>query len=198
MKPLLFLSAGLALAAQPVSPEALTAHLREAAVVHLAFRQTRTLAALSRPVASSGSLVLARDLGVIWELRRPVAMTYVMGPKGLLVVSGDGRRERRSAREAPVVAQLVQVFQALVQGDLKGLGEFFTVTGAGSPAAWELTLRPRARAEAFVQRVQLAGGRGIDRIRIEEPGGDRLELKFENLRLDDPLTEAERRLLAQD
>ena len=198
MKPAFVLLAGLALSAQAPSPEALTAHLREAAVVHLAFRQTRTLAALSRPVTSTGALVLARDLGVIWELRRPVAMTYVMGPKGLLVVAGDGRRERRSAREAPVVAQLGQVFQALVQGDLKGLGEFFTVTGTGSAAAWELTLRPRPRAEAFVKRVTLAGGRGIDRIRIEEPGGDHLELSFENLRLDEPLTEAERRLLAQD
>ena len=198
MKRLLPLLTGLALAAQAPSPEALTAHLGAAAVVHLTFRQTRTLSALSRPVTSTGSLVLARDLGVIWELKKPVAMTYVMGPKGLLVVAGDGRRQRRSAREAPVVAQLGQVFQALVQGDLKGLGGFFTVTGTGSPAAWELTLRPRAQAEAFVKRAQLSGGRGIDRIRIEEPGGDRLELVFEHLRLEDPLTEAERGLLAQD
>ena len=107
MKVPLSLFAGLALSAQAPGPEALTAHLREAAVVHLAFHQTRTLAALSRPLRSSGSLVLARDLGVIWELQKPVAMTYVMGPKGLLVVAGDGRRERRTARDAPVVAQMM-------------------------------------------------------------------------------------------
>ena len=198
MKVPLSLFAGLALSAQAPGPEALTAHLREAAVVHLAFHQTRTLAALSRPLRSSGSLVLARDLGVIWELQKPVAMTYVMGPKGLLVVAGDGRRERRTARDAPVVAQLGRVFQALVQGDLKGLEAFFTVEGGGGPEAWELTLRPRPRAEAFVKRVQLWGGRGIDRIRIEEPGGDHLEIAFDQVRLADPLTGAERGLLAQD
>jgi len=182
---------------QALLPPSLTAHLKEAAVIHLDFTQTRTLAALSRPLKASGSLVLTRDKGVIWALKRPVALTYVMGPKGLMVVEGEVR-ERKSAREAPMVAQMGQIFQALAQGDWQALGSFFTVTGTGGPGHWEVNLLPRPQAAAFVKRVRLEGGRFIDRIRVEEAGGDRMELLFQHQTMDAPLTGAEAALLAQE
>ena len=199
VKPLLFfLASCLVLSAQAPLPGALTAHLKDAAVVHVAFTQVRTLAALSRPLKASGSLVLARDLGVIWSLRRPAVLTYVMGPKGLMVITADGRRERKSSREAPVVAQLGRVFQSLIQGDLKGLEEYFTVTGKGTPQRWEVTLLPKAQTAAFLRRVQLSGGQVLERIRIEEASGDHMDLAFEHADLAAALTEDEKRLLAQD
>jgi len=200
VKPLLtlLLLPALALHGQGTLPGPLTAHLREAACVHLDFTQTRTLAALSRPLKASGSMVLARDKGVIWELKRPLALTYVMGPKGLLVVDADGGRERKNAREAPMVAQLGRIFTAVAQGDFQALESFFTVTGTGRPERWEVTLVPNDQTAAFVRRIQLDGGRFIDRIRVQEAGGDRMELAFQHQRLDLPLTEGETRLLAQD
>ena len=198
MKALLVALAGLTAMAQAPLPGALTAPLKDAAVVHLDFSQTRTLAALSRPLTASGSMVLARDLGVIWALKRPTALTYVMGPKGLMVVSADGRKDHKNSREAPVVAQLGRVFSSLIQGDLTGLEEFFTVTGKGTPQKWEVLLIPKPQTAAFLKKVQLNGGRCIDRIRIDEAGGDRMELVFDHQRVDAPLTEAETRLLTQD
>lgn len=179
-------------------PETLTRHLQEAACIHLDFSQTRTLAALSRPLKASGSLVLAKDQGVIWELKRPVAITYVMGPQGLLVVNSDGTRDRKTAQDNPVVAQMGRIFTAVTQGDWKALGSFFTVTGEGRPDHWEVTLLPKAQAQTFVKAVKLDGGRFIDRIRLEEPGGDRTELVFQHQRVDAPLTGAEQKLLAQE
>jgi hypothetical protein len=181
-------------------PGNLTAHLKEAALVHLDFAQTRTLAALARPLRSSGSMVLSRDQGVIWAVRRPLAITYVMGPKGLLVVDGDGHKERRTAREAPMVAQVGKVFQALAQGDLGVLDGLFTASGSGTPERWQVELLPKAGAGAasFVKRIRLDGGRFIDRVRVEEAAGDRMELAFSNQRLDAPLAPAEAALLAQE
>ncbi len=179
-------------------PGNLTAHLKEAVCIHLDFVQTRTLAALSRPLKASGSMVLARDKGVIWALRRPVALTYVMGPKGLMVVNGDGSKERKTARDAPVVAQMGQIFQALAQGDWHVLDSFFTVTGEGDPGRWEVNLLPNGPASAFVKRIRLNGGRFIDRVRIEEPAGDRTELVFQHQTMAAPLTGAEAALLTQE
>jgi len=193
---LTLLLSAMALQAQALLPGNLAAHLREAAVIHLDFSQTRTLAALSRPLKASGSLVLVRDKGVIWALKRPVALTYVMGAQGLTVVNGDGSREHKSAREAPMAAQMGQIFRALAQGDWKVLGNFFTVTGEGGSERWEVDLLPNAQAAAFVKRVHLNGGRFIDRIRIEEATGDRTELAFQHQTADAPLTGAEAALLA--
>ena len=186
------------LAAQGPAAGALTAHLKEAALVHLDFTQTRTLAALSRPLKASGSMVLARDQGVIWALARPVAVTYVMGPKGLLVVNGDGSQERKSARETPMVAQMGRIFQAVAQGDWQQLEGLFAVSAQGRAGQWEVTLLPKPQAAPFLKRIRLDGGRVIDRIRIDEAGGDRQELVFEHQRTDLPLTPAEAALLAQD
>jgi hypothetical protein len=194
---LLFLPA-VALHAQSVLPGTLTAHLKGVACVHLDFTQTRTLAALSRPLKASGSMVLARDKGVIWALKRPVALTYVMGPKGLTVVDAAGGRERKTPKEAPMVAQMGQIFQSVAQGDFHALEAFFTVTGEGGPERWEVDLLPNAQAAAFVKRIRLNGGRFIDRIRIEEAAGDRTELVFQHQSQDAPLTGAEAALLAQE
>jgi hypothetical protein len=190
----------LAVPAAATLPASLTAHLKDAARVHLDFAQTRTLAALSRPLRSSGSMVLARDQGVIWAVRRPLSITYVIGPKGLLVVDGDGHKERRTAREAPMVAQLGKVFQALAQGDLGILDGLFTAAGTGTPERWQVELLPKAGsgAASFVQRIRLDGGRFIDRVRLEEAAGDRMELVFSNQKVDAPLTPAEAALLAQE
>ena len=199
MKPLLLMAPGLVLAlhAQSALPGALTAHLKDAACVHLDFTQTRTLAALSRPLQADGTLVLARDQGVIWTLRHPLAITYVMGPKGLMVLNG-ATREHRTAQDAPMVAQMGRVFQALAQGDWQALESYFRVSGEGRPEHWAVTLLAKPPTAAFVKRIRLDGGRCIDRIRIEEAAGDRMDLVFQHQRLDLPLTEAETRLLAQD
>ena len=77
MKPLLFLSAGLALAAQPVSPEALTAHLREVAVVHLAFRQIRTCLQFNGPNNQVRSLLVTSAMP-----GRPACGCSWMAPPG--------------------------------------------------------------------------------------------------------------------
>ena len=186
----------LVLHGQAPLPGNLTAQLKQAAIIHLDFTQTRTLAALSRPLKASGSLVLTRDKGVIWALKRPVAITYVMGPKGLMVVNG-GVRERKTAREAPMVAQMGQIFQALAQGDWQVLETYFTVTGQGGEGHWEVNLLPRPQAAAFVRRVRLDGGRFIDRIRVEEAAGDRMELLFQHQTTSAPLTGDEAELLDQ-
>jgi len=193
----LFLPA-LALPAQSVLPGSLTAHLKEAACIHVDFVQTRTLAALSRPLKASGSMVLARDKGLIWALRRPVALTYVMGPKGLTVVNPDGSRDRKTAREAPMVAQMSQVFQSVAQGDWRALEQFFTVSAEGRAERWEVSLLPKPQTAAFVKRIRLDGGRFIDRIRMEEAAGDSTELVFQHQSMTAPLTAAESALLTQD
>lgn len=179
-------------------PSGLTDHLREAAVVHADFTQVRTLAALSRPLKSGGSLVMARNRGVIWSVARPLSMTYVMGPKGLMMVDGEGRRERKSARDLPVVGQMGRIFQSMVEGDWKALESHFTVKGTGTPARWEVVLSPTSATAGFLKRIQLSGGRYVERILIDEAAGDRMEITFQRQRTDAPVTPAEDRLLAQD
>lgn len=179
-------------------PQGLADHLREAAVVHADFQQTRHVQALSRPLKASGSLVMARDRGVVWSVRRPLSLTYVIGPKGLLVVDAQGRRERRTAKDLPVLGQMGRVFQSLVQGDWKALESHFAIEGSGTAAAWEVNLAPRAGLAGYLRKVRMKGGTFVEQVVIEEPGGDRMEIQFSRQRSQDPLTPDEAALLAQE
>jgi len=186
-----------ALAAAAAPAEALTAHLREIQVLHAEFTQTRTLAALTRPLRSTGSLVLARDQGAIWQIRRPLALTYVITPLGIAEVGPDGRPERKAAGDAPVAARLGQILQSVIQGRWSALDDYFTVQAEGRSEKWKIVLAPKAQAAPFLKRIQVSGGRFIERVRLDEPGGDSMDLVFEHPRVQDPLTEAESRLLAE-
>ncbi len=176
--------------------EALAAQMKNTPLLRVDFVQTRSLAALSKPLRASGGMVLSRDSGLLWQLRKPLALTYVVGPKGVLEVGPDGKRRTRSAQEVPAVAQMAKVFQSLLQGRWNVLEEHFVITATGRPERWDIVLAPRAQAAAFLKSIRVSGGRFIDAVRLEEASGDRMDLAFENPRLGPPLTEAESRLLA--
>lgn len=196
MKRLLLVLPALTLLGQDArQAEALTAHLRQTALVHGTFTQTRHLAALSRPLTSSGTLVVDRDKGVLWQVRKPLALTFVLGPQGIFEVDASGKRKGQSSREAPMVAQMGRIVQSLLKGQWRGVEDYFTVRGQGTPQRWEITLDPKPATAAFIKQVKVSGGAFLERIRVEEPGGDRSELAFKDLRTDLPLAEAEGRLL---
>lgn len=178
------------------SAELLTAHLKDTPLLHVEFNQTRTLAALSRPLKTSGRLVLAREFGVIWQVRKPLNLTYVVGPKGMMEVGPDGKARQKNAKDVPMVAQMGRILQALLQGRWSALEDFFTLRAEGRPERWKITLTPKPQTAAFLKGVQVTGGSFIERIHVDEASGDGMDLLFERPRTDEPLSEAERRLFA--
>ncbi|MBK8793656.1 MAG: outer membrane lipoprotein carrier protein LolA [Holophaga sp.] len=197
LKPFLVLFSAVALfsqASKPSLPEVLTAHLKNTPRLHVAFTQTRTLAALSRPLKTSGRLVLAREYGVIWQVQKPLNLTYVVGPKGMLEVGPDGKAKLKNAKDVPMVAQMGRILQALLQGRWSALEDFFTLRGEGTSEHWKIFLVPKPQTAAFLKGVQVNGGKFIDRIHVDEPSGDAMDLVFERPRPDEPLSDEEQRL----
>lgn len=185
-----------ALVAQP-APEAVTAKLRTPPVLHAEFLQTRRLAALSRPLKASGSFVVARELGVVWRLDKPLPLTIVMGPKGVLEVDREGRRKVQNAKDTPMAARMAGIMKALLGGQWSALDELFTVKGeAGPDGAWTLLLAPRPATAAFLKGVRIRGGAYVESIHVEEASGDTTDLTFQSFRPEAPLTPEERSLLA--
>lgn len=185
-----------ALLAQPL-PEAVTARLRAPAVLHADFLQTRRLAALSRPLKASGTLVVARERGVLWRLDKPLPLTVVLGSGGVLEVDREGRRKFLSAQDTPMAARMAGIMKDLLEGRWKALDDLFSVQGeAGRDGAWTLQFAPRPATAAFVKSVRIRGGAYVESIRVEEASGDVTELAFLNFRPEAPLTAEERRLLA--
>jgi hypothetical protein len=148
------------------------------AVVRAEFTQSKRMAALKRPLVSSGRLVFSRQHGVLWQIERPYRMSYVLGAESITEIAADGTRRTRGMREVPGLAQVGRVFRALFAADIAALSDDFDIgvqEDSGDREMWAIELRPRQQQLArFLLRLRLTGGRFVESILIEEHGnGDK-------------------------
>lgn len=176
----------------------LTARLDQARVIHAEFTQTKTLQALKRPLRTSGRVVFARGQGVLWLIDKPYQASYALGAETVTEIGPDGARRVRAAREVPALAQVGRVFEAIFQGDVRGLEEHFEVKVGGDAEKWRVDLTPKPALERFLKSIAARGGRFLDVIEVEETRGDRTRIEFHDARLDAPLSATEARLLRND
>ncbi|MBS0545690.1 MAG: outer membrane lipoprotein carrier protein LolA [Proteobacteria bacterium] len=157
------------------------AQIEQHAVVRADFVQSKQMAALKRPLVTSGRLVFSRRHGVLWQIEQPYRMSYVLGEDRIVQIGADGVRRERGMRDVPGLAQVGRVFRALLGANPATLREVFEVAVHGDPARWDIALQPRqAQLAQFLGTLRLAGGRFVDAIDIVEASGDTTQIRFRN------------------
>ena len=137
-------------------------------VVRADFVQERKVAALTKPVASNGRMVLSRDQGLLWQIEQPV--------KEVLVFSASGTTEGGVAQ-----AEMGRLIRAIIGADLRELRQTFDIEPRGDLDRWTLHLRPKAREVAqYLRSIDLAGGKHLELIDIVETNGDSLTMRMRN------------------
>lgn len=171
----LLLLAAAPLHAAPADADTLArigAQIEQHAVVRAEFTQSKQMAALKRPLVTTGRLVFSRRHGVLWQIEQPYRITYVLGEERIVEIAANGTRRERGLRDVPGMAQVGRVFRALLGANTAALGETFTVVVRGDPGKWEIDLKPRqAQLAQFLSGLYLSGGRFVEHIRIDENGG---------------------------
>jgi hypothetical protein len=159
--------------------------------VRAQFRQTQTLAALSAPLVSTGSLVFVRERGVIWRTDTPYRMTYVIGDAGVTKIDANGRRATRGGPRGGI-AQVSQMMRAMLGGDLSGLYSQFDVAAGGSPARWRLVLTPnQPQLAQALKSLHMEGGAFLQTLRMTAANGDITRIDFSDSERIDALSPAE-------
>lgn len=179
--------------------ERVAARLEGHPVIRAEFVQHKSIAALKRPVVTSGRLVFSREHGVLWRIERPYAIAYVLREDNVIEMTADGTRRKRSARDVPGLVQVNRVFRALLRADAAVLQEYFAVSARGDEARWELQLAPRqAQLAQTLRHVRVQGGRFIESIHLDEAGGDATRIEFRNTTVAHALVGDERALIMGD
>lgn len=198
---LVLLAAVFAPASQADTLARIGAQIEQHAVLRAEFTQSKQMAALKRPLVTSGRLVFSRRHGVLWQIEQPYRMSYVLGEERIVEISGaaaDGARHERGLRDVPGLAQVGRVFRALLGANTAALRETFEVAVQGDPAKWEIELKPRqAQLAQFLSGLRLSGGRFVETIRIDETGGDSTQIRFRNTQGADAPTEDELKLFGE-
>lgn len=168
--------------AHPTTAEELRASLLGAALAQIEsakvlagrFVQQRTLRGLTKPLESRGEFLLARDLGIHWLTLEPVESEFVITRAGLFVRSGDGAQARQ-----PQLRVATELLFALFSLDLASLERRFVLSGAGSPASWQIGLRAREASTArAVRQAIIRGGTLVEAITLENGAGAAMHIEL--------------------
>ena len=166
-------------AGEPATLARIGAQIEQHAVVRAEFVQTKTMAALKRPLVTTGRLTFSREHGVLWQIEQPYRMTYVLGEDRIVEIGSDGVRRQRTLREVPGLAQVGRVFRALLAANATALQDYFTVAVNGETDRWQIQLVPRqAQMAQFLTGIELTGARFVERIVIGESGGDSTQIQL--------------------
>ncbi|MCA3012513.1 MAG: outer membrane lipoprotein carrier protein LolA [Myxococcaceae bacterium] len=150
-----------------------------------AFTQTKVLRGFKRPLVSKGTFSLRRAEGLTWTTEAPFQSRLEVRPGAITTTQREREVLRLDAREQPELKDVTDLLFSVVGGDVGGLSERFTVEGRVSPAAWSLTLTPRALAlKGFIARLDLEGDRYVRAIRIVEASGDESRITLTDVRAD--------------
>jgi Outer membrane lipoprotein carrier protein LolA len=161
------------------------------------FEQQRTLRGAKRALVSRGEFLILRDRGVLWRTREPVASSLVITTSAVRAIGADGHvQQQLDAARVPGLKEFTQLMLALLAGDLGALATQFRLDGElHGEQGWVLVLEPLVPAVAAqMARVRVEGERFVQRVTIDEAGGDRVQIRFSAQR---PAAEASPAELAQ-
>ena len=164
-------------------------------VIHGDFIQEKHLRALPKPLTSTGTFVLAKDHGLLWQLNTPLKQDYRITALGIARRNGS---EWQMLPGKSAGAEQNRLFLAVLQGDSSGLQRDFELRLQGEPTQWTLTLTPRSLLlKQVFTKINIDGGELVQRIELQETQGDSTVLKLQNSTSHLPLSDAEQHDFAQ-
>lgn len=181
----------------PASLTQASSHLKDIATLRADFVQTKQLPALSRPFVVNGTLFYQRGQGIIWRIDKPYRYTYLLQAERITEIAPDGSRKIRDTRDFAALAQINQVFQAMMQADLEILKRHFTLETSGNGTNWQVRLQPKQGVvQQSLRDVLASGSQHVEEILISGANGDSTRIVFSASRENAAPSAEEVRLLA--
>ncbi len=143
------------------------------------FEQSQYLAALKRPLQSSGTLSYRAPDHLEQHIEKPRPQLLVLDHG---VLSLQLRKHRRSLPLAdyPQLAPLLDSLRALLAGDLATLQQRFDLQLQGPLSHWQLQLTPRAGALQELRDIRVRGEQAqILEVQLEQRDGDHSDMHIE-------------------
>ncbi|MBW9461331.1 outer membrane lipoprotein carrier protein LolA [Kluyvera sp. EC_51] len=150
----------------------------EQPVIRAHFSQTRTIKDLPQPLRSQGTMLIARDQGLLWDQTSPFPMQLLLDDKRMVQAINGQPPQTITAENNPQMFQFNHLLRALFQADRTVLEQNFRVEfkdmGEGN---WTLRLTPTTTPlDKIFATINLAGKDYLERIALNDKQGDRTEI----------------------
>ena len=138
------------------------------------FHQNRHIKVLARPLVSSGTVELS-ERGFDWKQTAPYEIWLIYDGTSILERTRIGGQETTKEVLDPIVNGLTRTLFLMLSGSLSSIEIGFEIQQqvTDSTANWHYVLIPRdVEIRGIIPRIEIAGGRYLDRIRVEESQGN--------------------------
>ncbi|MDE2240741.1 MAG: outer membrane lipoprotein carrier protein LolA, partial [Rhodospirillales bacterium] len=173
MRVLLFAVCGLALLCAQTTPNftlpGLMAQLAQVRSASASFTQTKTMAMLTTPLQSRGTLSYEAPDYVRKTTLAPERQDFVL-QDGKVTLTMNGQTKRFTLSQAPQLAGLVEGVRATLAGDLPELQRYYGVSLSGGQTHWQILLRPHDASLAKMLAWMSVTGTGNRITEIDSAG----------------------------
>ncbi len=150
-------------------------------------QQKRYLRSLAQPLLSQGKFVMQADKGLLWQTLTPIASTIRITPEGMMQKDAAGNWQPLQQQGAGGKSQ-IRLFMDLLSGNTRALSGQFEQSLQGTADQWTLTLTPSSSMlKQIFRQITIAGGQTVNQVTLNETQGDRSEILFSDLRINQPL-----------
>lgn len=168
-------------------------------VIRAHFDQVRTIKDMPQPLRSEGTMLIARDKGLLWDQTRPFPMQLLLDDKRMVQVINGQPPQTITAENNPQMFQFNHLLRGLFQADRKVLEQNFRVAFADKgEGRWTLSLTPiTTPLDKIFTRIDLDGKTFLEQIQLNDKQGDRTDITLSHHQLTPAqLTDDERQRFA--
>ncbi|WP_410515735.1 outer membrane lipoprotein carrier protein LolA [Pantoea allii] len=147
-------------------------------VIRAHFDQIRTIKDMPQPLKSQGTMLIARDQGLLWDQTRPFPMQLLLDDKRMVQVINGQPPQTITADNNPQMFQFNHLLRALFQADRKVLEQNFRVDFADrGEGRWTLRLTPvTTPLDKIFTSIDLSGNTYLQHIQLNDKQGDRTDI----------------------
>ncbi|GAA4360622.1 outer membrane lipoprotein carrier protein LolA [Kangiella marina] len=162
--------------------DAITASIQNQDPLH-SFEQEKHIAVLSKPLPSSGYLLLTEQGFVVWQTTKPIKSTTVIGNDSFQQFNKNDQPVSLPGNAKNQTSELISsTFLAILSGNLEALHHHFNVQSHCQEQGWALTLTPsNSEIERLLKQIYLSGEQRINELHFTEANDDKTVLHFSSL-----------------
>ncbi|CAI1890269.1 lipoprotein chaperone [Serratia proteamaculans] len=178
------LIAFFSLSVQAVTLPELQQRFSQQPVLRAEFEQQRSISGMTKPLKSSGELLISQQKGLWWAQQKPFPLTLLLDDKRMVQTLAGQPPQVVTADNNPQMFQFNHLLTALFHADSQALDQNFTLqfSDLGSNQ-WRLVLTPKTTPlDKLFKRITLNGAQFLETIDIDDMQSDATHIRFFNQR----------------
>ncbi len=181
---LLILITFFSLNAQAVTLVELQQRFSQQPVLRAEFEQQRSISGMTKPLKSSGELLISQQKGLWWAQQKPFPLTLLLDDKRMVQTLAGQPPQVVTADNNPQMFQFNHLLTALFHADSQALEQNFALQFSDlGHNQWRLVLTPKTTPlDKLFKRITLNGGQFLETIDIDDMQSDATHIRFFNQR----------------